>query len=334
MSHVSRLISLLSSPVGAPLTVLVLLSAVLLMAVLGRVPFRYNVRNLVTRWPTTVMTALAFTAVIGLWTGMQAFVNGMNRLTENSGHPENVILLSPGSNDEVFSNLAFTDMGDIENQPGVARDAQGRPLCSKETYIIVNQPLANPEPGRPKRRFLQLRGIEAPEISAAVRTAWSCIPGGQWFSQAGVRSLAATADPAAANRPVIEAVVGEGVARLLGRDRSPAELAQARDPRRLTVGDQFALGDRQWIVVGVMRSSGLTFDSEVWAKRGLVGPMFGKETYTSLVLRHRERGSGEAAEEVLRGPIREGGPAAAAGDGVLQRLVGHESSSSRLPSRS
>ncbi len=34
-----------------------------------------------------------------------------------------------------------------------------------------------------------------------------------------------------------------------------------------------------------MQSAGSTFDSEVWAKGGMIGPMFGKETYTSVVVR-------------------------------------------------
>jgi ABC-type lipoprotein release transport system permease subunit len=52
------------------------------------------------------------------------------------------------------------------------------------------------------------------------------------------------------------------------------------------VGDLFEIGPRRWIVVGILRSAGSTFDSEVWAKRQIAGPMFGKEsTYTTLVLR-------------------------------------------------
>ena len=51
------------------------------------------------------------------------------------------------------------------------------------------------------------------------------------------------------------------------------------------MGDRFELDQRVWLVVGVMQSAGSTFDSEVWAKGGLLGPMFGKETYTSVVVR-------------------------------------------------
>ena len=60
----------------------------------GKIPFSYNVRNLVVRWRMTLMTALAFTLVIGLLTFMLAFVNGMRKLTEGSGHPENVVVLA------------------------------------------------------------------------------------------------------------------------------------------------------------------------------------------------------------------------------------------------
>jgi ABC-type antimicrobial peptide transport system permease subunit len=34
-----------------------------------------------------------------------------------------------------------------------------------------------------------------------------------------------------------------------------------------------------------LQSAGSTFDSEIWAKRQLVGPVFGKESYTTIVLR-------------------------------------------------
>jgi ABC-type lipoprotein release transport system permease subunit len=47
----------------------------------------------------------------------------------------------------------------------------------------------------------------------------------------------------------------------------------------------FEIGPRLCAVVGLLDSSGSTFDSEIWAKKQLVGPMFGKENYSTLVLR-------------------------------------------------
>ena len=54
---------------------------VLLLQLFGvaRCRFSYNIRNLMVRWRTTLLTALAFTLVVALMTVMLAFVNGMYR---------------------------------------------------------------------------------------------------------------------------------------------------------------------------------------------------------------------------------------------------------------
>src|SRR6516164_9571795 len=90
----------------------------LLMGIFGKVPIRYSVRNLVVRWKTTLLTALAFTLVVSLLVIMLAFVNGMGRLTEGSGHPDNVIVLSDGATDEAFSNMTYSDTDDVERLGG------------------------------------------------------------------------------------------------------------------------------------------------------------------------------------------------------------------------
>ncbi len=141
---------------------------VLFLLAIGKVPLSYNLRNLTLRWKTTLMTSLAFTLVIALLIWMLAFVNGMRQLTEGTGRPGNVLVLAESSTDEAFSNLSTGDLSEIENQPQVVRGENGRPLASRETYLVVNQPMANPRPGRPKRRFLQIRGIADPDLAAAV----------------------------------------------------------------------------------------------------------------------------------------------------------------------
>lgn len=281
-------------PIEAKLFVAVAAVAAVVATVLGKIPLRYNVRNLGVRWITTTCIVAAFALVLALLTGMQALVNGMNRLTEASGREGNVMILSDGSTDEVFSNLGFADIDDIANQPGIERDDRGVPLCSKETYMIVVQPRRNPPPGAPKRRFLQLRGVEDPLLSAVVHGI-ELHARGAWFSSVGVERTDSDGD----GKPedLLQAVIGEGLAGELGRDRSAEEIANARNAERLDVGDTFELRDRRWLVVGVMRSAGTTFDSEVWAKQSLVGPMFGKDRFSTLVVTTE---SDAAAREVKR----------------------------------
>ncbi|MDP1799545.1 MAG: ABC transporter permease [Planctomycetaceae bacterium] len=250
-----------------------------LLFLINRVPVSYNVLNLMVRWKNTAMTALAFTMVIGLLIVMLGFVNGMYALTQNSGQPGNLLILAEGATDESFSNLGFADLSDLENQRGIVKDADGQPLTSRETYLIASQPILNPQPGRPKRRFLQVRGVDDAPRSARVHN-MELQPGGEWFSSAGVREVEGRN-----GLSLVEVVLGNGIAGELGADRSPEELAKAKNKDRLDTGDIFHVGDREWIVAGVLKPSGSTYDSEVWAKQSLIGPMFGKSGCTTLVAR-------------------------------------------------
>jgi putative ABC transport system permease protein len=254
----------------APPAVAAVVMAALLVA--GKVPLSYNLRNLLVRWKTTLLTALAFTVVVALLMVMHAFATGIQRLSEGSGQPANVIVLSDGASDELYSNLPMSETSDLERQDGVARDAVGRPLCSREVYVLINQPVPGREGQPSKHRFLPIRGVEEPAVSALVHGLE--LSSGAWFSQAGVREPLAGATSAYAH---VEAILGEGLAREFGRDR---------DKESLEVGDVFPLGPRQGVVVGIMRGAETTFGSEVWAKRQKIGEIFGKENlYTSMVLR-------------------------------------------------
>ena len=252
--------------------------AVLLL--IGKVPLAYNLRNLRVRWKTNLMTAVAFTFVIGLMVFLLAFVNGMNNLTQNSGVPGNVFVLSDGATDELFSNLGYGELDNVERVvveldekdrrlpapvtvKQIDRDGKRVYLASRETYYVINQPVPNSDP--PRRRFVQLRTIEDPVIAGLVHNI-DLYPGGTWFGPAGVD-----------DRSRIQCVLGEGVAATLGPD--------AGKPR-LGPGDMFTLGEMEWVVTGVMRTEGTTFGSEIWAKRfSRIYQPFGKEKYTTLVMR-------------------------------------------------
>ncbi|HKD36397.1 MAG TPA: FtsX-like permease family protein [Pirellulales bacterium] len=300
-----------------PLAVAGAVCAALLL--IGKVPLGYNLRNLAVRWRTTLLTALAFTLVIGLMVVMLAFVNGMTQLTEQSGQPGNVIVLSDGVTDELVSNLGYSDSADVALQRGVLRDEKNRPLASREVYLVVNQPIATKAPvaiaakstaidaasaaaermraameqvgssGAGKRRFVQVRGLEDPLMAAKVHR-MELFPGGRWVSDSGVRRLRLPGSDH--DEVAFEAVLGEGVAGQMGKDRGQDQLH---------VGDLFDLGPRKWIVTGIMKSSGSTFASEIWAKAALVGPQFGKPNlFTSIVLRTADAAAAERLATAMK----------------------------------
>lgn len=273
--------------IGSLTPLLIGLAIVALLIFIGKVPVTYNIRNLSVRWVSTVLTGLAFTMVIGTLTVMLAFVNGMYKLAEGSGQPGNVLIFSEGATDETFSNLGYGDVGKIELVNGVQLNANEQRMVSRETFLVVVQPVVVEVAGRPTRRFLQVRGVDDSQMAGSVH-GMELVEPGEWISREGVTMLDDGSTTA------IQAIIGEGVATTLGRDRLPEDRKKAQDPDVLVAGDLFSLGGRQWIVKGVFKSSGSTFDSEIWAKRDIVGPMFGKNTYTSLVL--RTAGAPEAAK--------------------------------------
>jgi hypothetical protein len=259
----------------APLAVAVVVLAALL--VVGKVPICYNLRSLYVRWRTTALTALGFTVVIALLIFMHAFAMGISKLSEKSSQPANVICLSDGSSDEAYSNLSLGDAAELALQRGVVRNPEGRPLCSREVYVFTNQEIPTTAGERPKHRFLQIRGVEEPDVSAQVHGL--VLVAGKWFSAAGVRQPSASELIVSGASPYarVEAIIGESLANEMGRDLGKPSL----EP-----GDVLTIGPRDWLVVGIMRGAETTFGSEVWAKRQIVGEVFKKQDrYTSVVLR-------------------------------------------------
>jgi putative ABC transport system permease protein len=265
---------------------LVYATDMLMLFFIGKVPLSYNVRNLAVRWRTTALTGLAFTVVLCLLTAMLGFVNGLNNLTSNSGVPGNVFVLSEGSTDELFSSLYKGDIEKVELEVAT-EDADGNPLsspvrvkevpgpsatgkvrlCSYETYFVINQSVPVKAGEKPRRRFVQLRGVVDAYVSGKVHNIE--LLEGEWFGREGGVDVGG-------GKTACPAVLGEGAA---------TKFAEDLGKPKLKVGDRFQLGDLDMVVSGIMKSEGSTFGSEVWATWKRVSDAFNKTQYTTVVMR-------------------------------------------------
>lgn len=242
-----------------------------------KVPFRYNLRNLQSRWKTSIVTALAFTLVIALVVFMLAWVKGIDRLTETSGHPGNLILLSDGATDEAWSSMPDAAIEQLPDdlQRYVARLPDGKTMLSKEVYVLSVQEL----PGETRRRrFVQVRGLADMPLAGIIHDIE--LASGSWPSAAGAREVTFSRNGTQVTETLSEIVLGDGVAKTFGGDVGKPALAP---------GDTVKIGNYTWYVAGVMKATGSAFGSEVWGRDTHVGERFGKPNrYGSFVARIKE----------------------------------------------
>jgi ABC-type lipoprotein release transport system permease subunit len=229
------------------------------------VPVSYGYRNLLVRWRTTIMTSLGFTLVVAALIIMLAFFNGIRAACIVTGEPQNVLVLNKGNLDEVLSQIDFVSANQIELTAHVLRDADGRPLTSRELFLVVTES----DPRNDEPTLLQVRGI--------LPNAWK------------VHSQAKLISGRMFHPGQGEIIVGKGFQWEWG----------------LKLGDTVRIARKDWRVVGVFEANGSTFESEIWGDLGeLAGYFRRKSVYSSIILRTAGAADAQQVVESLKNSRR------------------------------
>jgi putative ABC transport system permease protein len=189
------------------------------------IPLAYNLRNLVVRKTSTLMTALGIALTVAILLAVLALVNGLQTTLATSGDPLHIIVLRKGAESELTSLFTRTQFQDLKFKQGIATGSDGQPLASLEVITVIN--LANVD--NPNGVNLTVRGL--PQNGIEMRKNVH-ISAGRWF------------DPARR-----EVVVGKSVA---------LRFASAR------MGGKVTFGRGAWDVVGVMDAGAGAQNSEIW----------------------------------------------------------------------
>ena len=189
------------------------------------IPVAYNLRNLIVRKTTTIMTALGVALTVAVLLAVLALVNGLRTTLASSGDPLQIVVMRKGSESEIVSNFTRTQFQDLKFKPGIAAGANGQPLASLEVMTVIN--LSSTDTGEGTNmtvRGLQPAGIE---LRRGVKLA-----SGRWF-QEGKREL----------------VTGK--------------IAAERYPE-VQIGRKIRFGRGDWEIVGVMDAGRGAQASEIW----------------------------------------------------------------------
>ncbi len=119
------------------------------------IPLAYNLRNLVVRKTTTIMTALGIGLTVAVLLAVLALVDGLQTTLAATGDPLQIVVLRKGSESEIVSNFTRTQFRDLLFTPGIA---VGR---KRPTTGIFGNGLGDQPVGFERRRGHEYRGARA-----------------------------------------------------------------------------------------------------------------------------------------------------------------------------
>ncbi|MFT3897216.1 MAG: ABC transporter permease [Thermomonas sp.] len=206
---------------------------------------RIGIAGLPQRWGASSVIVIGIAGVVGVLVAMLAMGEGFKATLDNTGGEDTAIVLRGGSQAETNSVITRDQLPLISALPGIAKDADGKPLSSPELSQVVN--LLSKADGTETN--VQFRGVGP--SAWALRPRLKIVEGHRFG--AGLREI----------------VVGRGAQRQFAG---------------LDVGRQLKLGNQAWTVVGVFES-GDSHDSELWADVDVLGPAYQRQAFQSVTVK-------------------------------------------------
>jgi putative ABC transport system permease protein len=119
------------------------------------IPLRYNLRSVLERRGSSLMTMLGIALVSMILVIVFGFIAGLRQSLANAGQDRNWIVLERGVTSENESYIKHEATDALRVRPEVAHDAEGRPLIARESIAAINVSRT-----RGAKEFALLRGVE------------------------------------------------------------------------------------------------------------------------------------------------------------------------------
>jgi ABC-type lipoprotein release transport system permease subunit len=216
-----------------------------------KIPFIYNLRSVVNRPVSTALTALGIGLVVAVFVAMLALANGFITALVQTGSADNVLLLRRGADSELSSGIPREAISIISASPHIATGADGRPMVSPETYIVINIPRKGG--GAFDVANVVARGVS--EKAFEVRRNIKIIEGRRFASGQS------------------EICVG---AKLKGRFAN------------VNVGEVLRFSNRNWNVVCRFTAEGSSFESEIWGENEQFQSVFVGQRFQDVAFRLKD----------------------------------------------
>ncbi len=223
-------------------------------------PFKYNLRNLIVRRTTTLMTALSITLTVAVFLVLMALATGLQSSLSATGSRLNILIMREGSQSESVSFVSRDTLNVIKYLDGIGRDPEGNPWVSPELLVLVNLPRI----GQTQGANVTVRGVtaEAPSL----RPDFKVIEGRMF--RPGLR----------------EVIVSKRIAQRY---------------QNCALGDKLKFAKGYWTVVGIFEAGNSAYNSEIWADVNDLGQDFDRPDYSDVIVHAADAGAAARLQDAI-----------------------------------
>lgn len=130
-------------PFPALIGIVVLFALWMLLTRMGRQAAAVTwvgVSTLGQRLGASSVIVIGIAGVVGVLVALLAMGDGLQKTLKSTGDTETAIIMRGGASNELSSGVSRDDATLIAQQPGILRDAEGKPIVSSELVVVANLP--------------------------------------------------------------------------------------------------------------------------------------------------------------------------------------------------
>ena len=203
-----------------------------------------NIRTILQRSGASIVIIIGIAGSVAVMVSLLAMAEGLSKTIASTGQVDRALIFREGSNSEMSSGIAMTDLAIIENTQGIKKSEDG-PMIAAEIFTIIDLK----KKGAEDTSNLPLRGVQ--EMSFKIRPELKIIEGENFFPGRG------------------EVIVGKGA---------------ANEYEGLELGNKIKIRDSEWTVVGIFSTGGDVHESEIWADLAVTQGAFRRGASASIAI--------------------------------------------------
>ena len=184
-----------------------------------------NLRSILERSGSSLVIIVGIAGSVAVMVSLLAMAEGLSSTISSTGEEDRVIILRDGSNSELSSGVAMTEIDTVSSSPGI-KSMDGETMIAGELFAIIDLK----KKGAESTSNLPIRGVQP--ASFKIRPEVEIIEGRNFTTGTA------------------EIIVGKGA---------------NNQYEGLELGDQIKVRDSFATVVGIFSSNGNVHESEIWA---------------------------------------------------------------------